>query len=143
MRSTPFLLTLFMLVTAASPGFSQQDQALHTIHELFRLRNEHKADSAEKLFADTVRVYMKYMRNVPRHVITKSDKQFWKAHPKNKFEISLPVKTSRAGGVTTAIIYGREYLDGTDFKYEKIEIRLDSRGKIFYFRAYNISRLPT
>ena len=69
------------------PEYKQERVEIKLVNELFRLRNEHKADSAELYFADTVQVYMKYMRNVPKKKITQSDKSFWKAHPKNKFEI--------------------------------------------------------
>ncbi|HPG11460.1 MAG TPA: hypothetical protein PLU37_08025, partial [Chitinophagaceae bacterium] len=93
-----------------------QKTELEIVHDLFRLRNEHKADSAALYFADTVAVYMKYLRDVPKQKITQSDKQFWKAHPLNKFEITAPIKIVSSGGITIATIYGKEYLDGTSFQ---------------------------
>ena len=119
------------------PG-NTQDQEIKIVHELFRLRNEHKADSAELLYADMVLVYMKYMRNVPRRRITEVDKAFWKAHPKNKFEITEPVQVSKKNGIATAIIKGKEYLDGKTFRKERIEIKFDSKKKIIFFRGYSI-----
>lgn len=120
---------------------SQQERVeIRIVHDLFRLRNEHKADSAERYFADTVQVYMKYMRNVPRQKITQSDKSFWKAHPKNRFEMTEPVKITDKAGITTATIIGKEYLDGTDYKYERIEIKFNRNKKIFSYRGFNIKR---
>ncbi len=132
----------YIMLACFSSGLFQQEYGQEKIEatlvaELFRLRNEHKADSAELLYADKVLVYMKYLRNIPRSVITKSDKAFWKAHPKNRFEMTVPIQIITKEGVTTAIIIGKEYLDGKDFKYEKIEIRFDNNKKINYFRAYN------
>ena len=106
------------------------------MHELFRLRNEHKADSAEQYFTDTVLVYMKDLRNVSKQTITGLDKNFFKLHPKNKFEMTTPVELSTKDGIVTAIIIGKEYLDGTTFKYERIEIKFDRNRKINYFRAF-------
>lgn len=119
------------------PPDNPQRSEIGIVHELFRLRNEHKADSAELLYADTVQVYMRYFRNIPRKVITISDKAFWKAHPKNKFEMTAPVQISDQNGITSAFIIGKEYLDGKSFKYEKIEIRFNRDKKIIYFRAIN------
>lgn len=118
----------------------QEPPELTIVQELFRLRNEHKADSAALYFADTVRVYMKYLRNVPKRVVTQSDKNFWKAHPNNKFEMTAPVQLVSRAGVTTAIIIGKEYLDGTSFKYERIEIKFDRNRKIFSFRGFSLKQ---
>lgn len=120
-----------------NPETVQQQSELQIIHELFRLRNEHKADSAERFYADTVLVYMKYLRNIPKSKITQSDKSFWKSHPKNKFEMAKPVQLTTKAGITTAIIYGKEYLDGKDYKKEKIEIRFNRNKKINYYRAFH------
>ncbi len=108
------------------------------VHELFRLRNEGKPDSAEQYYADTVLVYMKTLRNVPKQTITRLDRIFFKAHPKNKFEMTKPVEIVTKDGIVCAILIGKEYLDGTTFKYERIEIRFDRNRKINYFRAANI-----
>ena len=113
-----------------------QKTELEIVHDLFRLRNEHKADSAALYFADTVAVYMKYLRDVPKQKITQSDKQFWKAHPLNKFEITAPIKIVSSGGITIATIYGKEYLDGTSFQKERIEIRFNQLKKIYYYRGF-------
>ncbi|HWR33676.1 MAG TPA: hypothetical protein VN451_09125 [Chitinophagaceae bacterium] len=113
----------------------QEREEIKIVHELFRLRNEHKADSAEQYYADTVRVYMKYLKNVSKKIITRSDKNFWMAHPKNKFEITAPVQITDVACITTATIIGKEYLDGTTFQYEKIEIKFDRNKKINYFRG--------
>jgi len=118
-------------------SIAQQKIEITIVQNLFRLRNEHKADSAELYYADTVLVYMKYLRNIPRNKITQSDKAFWKAHPKNKFEIVAPLQLSMFGGVATVIIFGKEYLDGTTFKYEKIEIKFDRKKKINSYRGFN------
>ena len=114
----------------------QERPEIKIVQELFRLRNEHKADSAEQYYADTVRVYMKYLRNVPKKKITQSDKSFWKAHPKNKFEMTAPVQIMVVAGITTATIIGKEYLDGTAFQYEKVEIKFDRNKKIYSYRAF-------
>ena len=135
----------YLLATFFSPGdlsaeYNQEGVEIRLLNELFRLRNEHKADSAELYFADTVQVYMKYMRNVPREKITQSDKDFWKAHPKNKFEMSEPVRLSDKSGITTATIIGKEYLNAKDFKYERIEIMFNRNKKIISYRGFNIKR---
>ena len=135
----------YLLATFFSPGdlsaeYNQEGVEIRLLNELFRLRNEHKADSAELYFADTVQVYMKYMRNVPREKITQSDKDFWKAHPKNKFEMSEPVRLSDKSGITTATIIGKEYRNGKDFKYERIEIMFNRNKKIISYRGFNIKR---
>lgn len=118
----------------------QERIEIKIVHELFRLRNEHKADSAEQYFTDTVAVYMKYLRNIPKKVITKSDKSFWKAHPKNKFEITVPVQIKEVAGITTAIIIGKEYLDGKGFIYERIEIKFNRDKKIYSFRGFKLKK---
>ncbi len=133
------LLHIFLACLTAGTLLPVQDQErteIKIVHELFRLRNEHKADSAQQYYADTVRMYMKYLRNIPRRIITQSDKSFWKAHPKNKFEITAPVKITVTAGITTATIIGKEYLDGTAFQYEKIEIKFDQNKKINSFRGF-------
>lgn len=134
-----FILSIFLACITAGTVPREQKQErteIKIVHELFRLRNEHKADSAEQYFAETVRVYMKYLRNVPKNMITKSDKSFWKAHPKNKFELTAPVQITLVAGITTATIIGKEYLDGVSFKYEKIEIKFDRDKKIYSFRGF-------
>ena len=136
-----FLLNILLALVSAEQSHSghlQEQVEIKIVSELFRLRNEHKADSAELYFSDTVKVYMKYLRNVPKKIITQSDKSFWKQHPKNKFEITVPVEIKTVKGITTAIIYGKEYLDGKDFIYERIEIKFDRNKKINYFRGYKI-----
>ena len=135
-----YLLTTFLSPGNLSAEYKQERVEIRLVNELFRLRNEHKADSAELYFADTVQVYMKYMRNVPREKITQSDKDFWKAHPKNKFEMSEPVRLSDKSGITTATIIGKEYLNGKDFKYERIEIMFNRNKKIISYRGFNIKR---
>lgn len=142
-----FFLSLFLSVWLLfHTGFNvlpvqrQEREEIQIVKELYRLRNEHKADSAEQFFADTVKVYMKYLRNVPKKKITESDKQFWKAHPKNRFEITEPIRLIESGGTTTAIVVGKEYLDGTHFKYERIEIVFNRLKKIISFRGYNLKR---
>ena len=135
-----FILSIsFALITAVAsiPQPGQEQPEIKLVQELFRLRNEHKADSAELYYADTVKIYMKYLRNIPRRIITQSDKRFWKAHPKNKFEMTAPIQITNAGGVTTAIITGKEYLDGTSFQYEKIEIKFNRNKKIYSYRGFN------
>ena len=118
------------------PEKKQERIEIKIVNELFRLRNEHKADSAEQYFADTVLVYMKDLRNTAKQTITRLDKIFFKSHPKNKFEMITPVELSTKDGIVTAIIIGKEYLDGTTFKYERIEIKFDRNRKINYFRAF-------
>lgn len=134
------MIFLFILLAISwmQPVELTQQKETAIIHELFRFRNEHKADSAELLYADTVLVYMKTLRNVPRKTITKLDKQFWKAHPRNRFDMTAPVEIKVIDGRTTAIIYGNEFLDGTSSKKERIEIKFDSRLKINHFRAFNV-----
>lgn len=135
-----YLLPTFFSTADLSLEYKQERIEIKLVKELFRLRNEHKADSAEQYFADTVKVYMKYMRNVPRKKITESDKSFWKAHPRNKFEITKTIHLSDQAGITTATIIGKEYLDGKDFKYEKIEIKFNRNKKIISYRGFNIKR---
>lgn len=121
-----------------SPEHPVQRMEIEIVHELFRLRNEHKADSAEQYFADTVRVYMKYIKNVSKRMITRSDRDFWKAHPKNKFEMTAPVQITTRAGITYAIVFGKEYLDGVAFQYERIEISFDQNKKIYSFRGFKL-----
>ena len=133
-----FILYLFLAFVSTGSvllGQEQERPEIKIVHELFRLRNEHKADSAEQYFSDTVLVYMKYLRNVPKETITQLDRTFFRSHPKNKFEITAPVQITVAAGITTAIIIGKEYLDGKDPHYERIEIKFDRDKKINYFRA--------
>lgn len=132
------LILLLLLTGVFVPQQSVQWTEREIVYDLFRLRNEHKADSAELYFADTVQVYMKYLRNVPKRKITQSDKQFWKDHPKNRFEMTAPVQISTKAGITTAIVYGREYLDGTTFQNERIEIRFNRHKKIYYYRGFRV-----
>ena len=114
------MILLLYSFLAMVPRFSgqynnnQQRPEIKLVQELFRLRNEHKADSAEHYFADTVQVYMKYLRNISRKKITQADKIFWQAHPKNKFEITGPLHISDNRGITTVTITGKEYLNGTN-----------------------------
>lgn len=134
-----YLLSILLSSIAAvvlQNGPGQEREEIKIVQELFRLRNEHKADSAEQYFADTVKVYMKYLRNVPKKKITQSDKAFWKAHPRNKFEMTEPVKLTTRADITTAIVAGKEYLDGTTFQYERIEIVFDRYKKINSFRGF-------
>jgi len=135
---TFILYILLSCITAADPQpeKNQERPEIKIVHELFRLRNEQKADSAEQYFADTVLVYMKDLRNVPKQTITRLDKIFFKSHPKNKFEMTTPVEITTKDGIITAIIMGKEYLDGTTFKYERIEIKFDRNRKVNYFRAF-------
>ena len=137
-----FLLSLFLSVWLLfHTGFNllpvqrQEREEIQIVKELYRLRNEHKADSAEKYFADTVKVYMKYLRNVPKKKITESDKRFWKAHPKNKFEITGPIKIIDGQGTSKAVFSGKEYLDGTSYQNEKLEIVFDRNMKIISLRG--------
>lgn len=131
-----YLLVACITFGRNEPVHRLQQEEIKIVHELFRLRNEHKADSAELYFADTVLVYMKYLRNVPKKKITESDRSFWKTHPKNKFEITAPVQITVRAGITTATIFGKEYLDGTSFQYERIEIKFDRNKKINSFRGF-------
>ena len=134
-----FILYIFLVCVNANTlqqGQEQERIELKIVNELFRLRNEHKADSAEQYFADTVLVYMKYLRNIPRNVITQSDKDFWKAHPQNKFEITVPAQITSVAGIITVIVMGKEFLDGTTYQYERIEIRFDKSKKINYVRGF-------
>jgi len=132
-----FVLYIFLsFIAGTAPGPKQERTEITIVRELFRLRNEHKADSAEQYFADTVKVYMKYLRNVPKETITKLDRQFFKAHPKNKFEITAPLQIADAAGVATVTVYGKEYLDGTSFQYERIVIKFDCHKRINYFRGF-------
>ena len=138
-----FTLYAFIVVftsTALQAAKAQERSELKIVRDLFRLRNEHKADSAELYYADTVRVYMKFLRNIPRKKITRSDKGFWKAHPKNKFEITAPLQIKDAGDITTVFIIGKEYLDGTSFQYEKIEIKFDRNKKINSYRGFMLKK---
>lgn len=135
---TFILHMLLACITAGNPPpeKKQERTEIKIVHELFRLRNEHKVDSAEQYFADTVLVYMKDLRNVPKQTITRLDRSFFKSHPKNKFEMTTPVEITMKDVIVTAIIIGKEYLDGTTFKYERIEIKFDRNRKINYFRAF-------
>jgi hypothetical protein len=137
-----FLPALLLFFTAVNPvPLLQQDRIeIQIVKELFRLRNEHKADSAELFFADTVKVYMKYLRNVPKRKITLSDKQFWKAHPRNKFEITEPLRLINGTGNAKVIVVGKEYLDGKSFQYERIEIVFNQHRKIFSYRGFKVKK---
>lgn len=138
-------IILYILLSCLTTGVEkkepkQERDEIRIVNHLFRLRNEHKADSAELYFADTVRVYMKYLRNVPRKIITQSDKSFWRNHPKNRFEITVPVQIKKLGGITIATITGKEYLDGSSFQLERIEIKFDRNKKIFSYRGIKLKK---
>jgi hypothetical protein len=132
----------FVFITAAGLQKEpvQERDEIKIVNELFRLRNEHKADSAEQFFADTVLVYMKYLKNVSRKTITQSDKNFWEAHPNNKFEMTAPVQIKSKAGIISAVVIGKEYLDGTAFKYERIELKFDRNKKIISFRGFKLNK---
>ena len=136
------LLFIFLTIVASCtffPAQAQERKEIKIVQDLFRLRNEHKADSAELYYADTVLTYMKYLKNIPRRIITEYDKSFWRTHPQNKFEIIDPVQLTKAAGVITTTIIGKEYLDGKTFQYEKIEIKFDKDGRIFSFRGFKLN----
>ena len=138
-----FILFVWLLICVRNKPvqeWQQERTEILLVQDLFRLRNGHKADSAEQYFADTVKVYMKYLRNVPKKKITQSDNKFWKAHPKNKFEMTEPVRLITRDGATTAIIVGKEYLDGANFQYERIEIVFDRDRKIVSFRGFKLKK---
>jgi len=136
MTFIPYILLSCVAVGILLKEPKQERDEINIVHELFRLRNEHKADSAELFYADTVLVYMKYLRNVPKKMITQSDQGFWKTHPGNKFEITAPVQITTRAGITSAIIIGKEYPDGKDFQYERIEIKFNRDKKINSFRGF-------
>ena len=136
------LLYIFLTVISSGtfyPAQAQERKEIKIVEELFRLRNEHKADSAEQYYADTVLVYMKYLKNIPRKIISQSDKSFWRTHPKNKFEITAPIKLIEVSGVITVTVIGKEYLDGKKFQREKIEIKFDKKGRIYSFRGFTLN----
>ena len=127
------------LIVIAFPGQlpAQEQEEVSLIRTLYRLRNEHKADSAGMFFADTVVRYMKYLKNVPRSAVVASDKAFWKAHPGNRFEITGPVSIEQRNGQTVGVLTGKEYLDGSSFRRERIEIIFNRNKKIISFRGFN------
>lgn len=127
-------------IVTAFPGQlpAQEQEEVSLIRTLYRLRNEHKADSAGMFFADTVVRYMKYLKNVPRSAVVASDKAFWKAHPGNRFEITGPVSIEQRNGQTVGVLTGKEYLDGSSFRRERIEIIFNRNKKIISFRGFNI-----
>lgn len=136
-----FILILCLL--CRTPGepvqdWQQERMEIQIIKELYRFRNAHMADSAEQFFADTVKVYMKYLRNVPKKKITESDRKFWKSHPNNRFEITGPIKITDGEERSTAIFTGKEYLDGSGFQNERIEIVFDRNKKIISLRGFNL-----
>lgn len=138
-----FILSFWLSVFTTGLPVSrplQERKEVQIIYELYRFRNLHKPDSAEQFFADTVKVYMKYLRNVPKRKITESDRQFWKAHPKNKFEITGTIKIIDGPGTSTAIFTGKEYLDGINYRNEKIEIVFNRYKKIISFRGLSIKK---
>jgi hypothetical protein len=133
-----YCIVFVIFHTMSLSAQKKENETVKIVQELFRLRNEHKADLAEQYYADIVKVYMKYLRNIPRRTITQSDKKFWKAHPNNRFEITAPVQITVVAGNTIAIIFGKEYLDGTSFKSEKIEIKFDRNRKIYSYRGFSL-----
>ena len=117
---TSLLFFLLSVVIAGELKMPRQDKAeLQIVHELFGPKSPFGS------------------ADVPRKIITKSDKSFWKAHPKNKFEMIKPIEIMTTAGITMAIVIGKEYLDGASFKYEKIEIKFDRNKKIFSFRGFS------
>ena len=127
------------MMAACFLGRARAQQAESAIvRELYRLRNEHKADSAARLFADTVLVYMKYLRNVPREKIAAADQLFWKAHPGNRFEITALSQKRNPNGSVIVTVLGKEYLDGASFKKERIEIQFNQQQKINSLKGYSV-----
>jgi len=59
-----------------------------------------------------------------------------KAHLKNKFEITAPIQIAKVAGVVIVTVIGKEYLDGTTFQFEKIEIKFDGKKKIYSYRGF-------
>jgi hypothetical protein len=137
-NSIPFAFFLVMVFWCHPPLQAQLVDEKNIIVALFRLRNEHNAVAAGHFFADTVAVYMKNLRNVPKAVVVNSDKTFWKNHPRNRFQITAPIIIETKKEYTKATIYGNEYLDGLHFQKERIEIRLNGQQKIYYYRGFLI-----
>jgi hypothetical protein len=50
--------------------------------------------------------------------------------------MTAPVQITTRAGITTAIVIGKEWLDGISFQYEKIEIKFDRNKKINSFRGF-------
>jgi hypothetical protein len=118
---------------------SQRDSLISIVTELFRLRNEHKADTIEKLYSDTLLTYFKYFKNVSKKEVTKSDKHYWATFSKDKFIFTEPVQIILDSSQTKAVVIGKQYQDGTNFLNERVEIQFDKHRKINSVRAFKMT----
>jgi hypothetical protein len=115
---------------------SKKDSLISIVTELFRLRNEHKADSIELLYSDTVKSYFKNLKNVSKNIITKSDKQYWTKYKSDNFNITDPIQIVIDSLGDKAIVKGRQCYDEKRCYDEIVEIGFDLTKKINYVRAF-------
>ena len=54
--------------------------------------------------------------------------------------MTAPVQIITKGGIATAIVIGKEYLDGTAFQYERIELKFDKNKKIIFYRGFKLKK---
>ena len=127
------------VLTQIQDSSSHRDSLISIVTGLFRLRNEHKADSIEKLYSDTLLTYFKYLKNISKKEVTKSDKHYWATITKDKFIITEPVQIISDSSQTKAIIIGKQYQDGKVFLNERVEIQFDSNKKINSIRGFKLT----
>jgi len=115
---------------------SKKDSLILIVTKLFRLRNEHKADSIELLYSDTVKSYLKNLKNISKNIITKSDKHYWAKYKSDNFIITDPIQIIMNSLGDKAIVKGRQCYDEKRCYDEIVEIGFDSTRKINYVRAF-------
>lgn len=71
---------------------SEQEMLSSQVIEYIRLRNEHKADSMELFYADTLARYFKNIKNSSKSDATQSDKRYWRSFPNDEYVITGPVQ---------------------------------------------------
>lgn len=121
---------------SAYKAISKQDSLISIITKYFRFRNEHKADSTELLYADTVISYFKNLKNISKTTITASDKQYWAKYKADNFFITDPIQIILNSIGNRAIVKGRQCFDEKKCFDEFIEIHFDTDNKINYVRAF-------
>lgn len=121
---------------SAYKAILKQDSLISIVTKYFGFRNEHKADSAESLYADTVISYFKNLKNISKATITASDKQYWAKYKADNFLITDPIQIILNYAGDRAIVKGRQCFDEQKCFDEFVEIHFEANKKINYVRAF-------
>lgn len=136
-RYTSLTNDTLTVTTAASVDILAREDSLVDIASLYmRLRTDHDAESIDKLYADTLQHYFKYLKNADKSKVKSSDEKYWKKFAKDKFTATDAPMVKIEGGIATAYIKGRQCTVAENCKDEIVEIVFDEDNKIKAVRAY-------